>query len=203
MSMFPAMIDLVPEGRVGNAEVVHFDISDAAAMMESMRGQMTFSGRYAELRVYGQLVMSDTSYEKRSNYGVVLQARGHVLIAGLGLGMILHPILAKAYVESVTVVEISADVIELIRPTLPTDSRLTLVNADISTWRPPKGTKYDCIYFDIWPDICTDNLAEMRRLHQAFKFFKAPDGWMESRDRDRLRYVLAREKRERAMRGWR
>jgi len=69
------------------------------------RGRDTYirPGRYARLHVGHVLMMSDTDMERRSNVQVVQQARGHVLIAGLG--MILHPILAKPEVTRVTVVE--------------------------------------------------------------------------------------------------
>lgn len=124
-------------------------------------------------------MMSDTDAERRSNYEVVRRATGDVLVAGLGLGMIFHPILAKPEVRSVTVVEKFADVVALVEPTL-SPVKLRVVVADIFAWKPPTGVKWDAIYFDIWPDICVDNLKEMATLHRRFSRRLNPSGWMGS-----------------------
>jgi len=76
-------------------------------------------GTYAVLKIAGTTVMSDTPMERLTNQKIVKKATGRVLIAGLGLGMILHPIAAKARVQSITVVEQSRDVIRMIREDRP------------------------------------------------------------------------------------
>lgn len=43
----------------------------------------------------------------------------------------------------------------------------------------PKGQKWDTIYFDIWPDVCIDNLEGAARL--ARKFSPRLDGWVARR----------------------
>jgi len=194
---FPAMVDIVPEGKSGDAEVRHIEVSQLQSDMTSIRGGRNYvpAGRYAQLFVAGELAMSDTRHERLSNFEVVRMARGEVLIAGLGLGMILHPILANTNVNRVTVVERSLGVIRLIRPTLPRTRKLRIVQADIFNWRPAKGVKFDCIYFDIWSSVSTDDLAEMAKLHQSFKFYKAPSGWMGSWERDELRAELRQQRR--------
>ena len=53
-----------------------------------------------------------------------------VLVAGLGLGLMLHHIAEQSRFESITVVEINPDVVELIRPTLPKDQRVKIVVDD-------------------------------------------------------------------------
>jgi spermidine synthase len=197
---FPRMVEVVPEGKLGAAEVEHFEVSESAARFTALKGGRNYvqDGRYAKLRVGGELVMSDTRYERLSNSAVVYAAHGQALIAGLGLGMILHAILAKEAVEHVTVVEQSQDVIDLIGPTLAQHAgRLTVTQGDIFEWRPERGTKYDCIYFDIWAEISTDALPEMAKLHQAFKGFKAPGAWMQSWERESLKADKRREERER------
>ena len=198
MSTFPEMVTIVPEGEHGIAKVEHFDVSKDASRFSSLRGAMGYvpEGRYAKLKVNGCLVMSDTSMEHRTNWGVVRAARGNVLIAGLGLGMILHPILAKPEVLSVTVVEKYPDVIALIGPTVQ-HGKLTIVEGDIYDWKPAKGTKYDVLYFDIWADQSTDDLEDMRKLHCRFRPYKIKDGWMDSWRRDFLRDEKRRHKNER------
>jgi len=131
------------------------------------------------LWVGSQMVMSDSDHEQRTNREVVFRSHGRVLIAGLGLGYILHPILSKPSVTHVTVVEKNPDVIELVAPTL-TSSKLRIIEADIFKWRPPRGTKYQTLYFDVWPTLTVKNLPDMERLHRAFRRYRAPGGWIGS-----------------------
>ena len=76
-------------------------------------------------------------------------------------------------------VEKYQDVIALVAPHHE-HAKLTCICADIFNWKPPKNTKYDTIYFDIWNNVCTDNLPEIATLHQRFKYYKAKNGWMGS-----------------------
>lgn len=131
--------------------------------------------------------MSDGPEEHCSNSYPVSLARGTCLIAGLGIGMILVPMLKSTRVTSVTVVEKESDVIAAVGSHFQND-KLNIVNADIFEWKPKRGTKYDWIYFDIWADISTDNLAEIAKLHQRFKSFKAAGGWMGSWNQELLKY---------------
>ena len=54
---------------------------------------------------------------------------------------------------------------------------------------------YDTIYFDIWNDQSTDDLELMTRLHRQFRYYLSPDGWMDSWNRERLRYRKEQERR--------
>jgi spermidine synthase len=194
------MAEIVPEGSVGEARVEHFTVSEQDSKFTSIRAlvnpgrdEFVEPGTYARLIVCGATMMSDTRMERRSNVGVLHHASGHVLIAGLGLGMIIHPIAAKKEVKSITIIEKSADVIALVAPTLP-KKKVTVVEGDIFTWTPPKGTKYDTIYFDIWVNITTDNLDDMAKLNRRFARFKAEGAWVYSWQRDRLLYDRRRER---------
>lgn len=188
MTAFPLIADHIKPCEQGNVKIDHAVPDRWDAFQEARHGRMLRPDRvHTRLLIDGDLIMSDGDNEYRTNVEVVYQARGNVLIAGLGLGYILHPILAKPDVTSVTVVEVNPHVIALVTPTLPQD-KLAVVQGDVFTWRPTKGTKFDTIYFDIWGDISTDALEEMAKLHQAFRVFKAPGGWMNSWQRDWLRY---------------
>lgn len=201
MLKWPVIADLVPEGRSGNVEIRHMVVGKAESDFTALRaainpGRDLFvsQGRYAQLFVNGGIMMSDTDMEKRSNTDVCQNASGHVLIAGLGLGMIVHPIANKPEVKRITIVEKSPDVIKLVAPSLP--KKAAVVEGDIFTWTPAKGAKYDTIYFDIWPDITTDNLVSMAKLHRRFGRYKAPGAWMESWQRARLQSIRRREQRD-------
>ena len=194
--IFPDMTKIIPASSHGIATIEHFEVSQAASRFSSLRsGGWVPEGKYVKLRVNGCLMMSDTRMEHITNWEVVNEARGNVLIAGLGIGMILHPILAKKEVSHVTVVEKYADVIALVSPTVRCQ-KLTLVEGDVYQWLPEKGVKFDSIYFDIWAEQSTDCLEEMKELHRRFRPFKAKDGWMNSWRRDELRSQKRRDDHE-------
>jgi hypothetical protein len=204
---FERMAEVVPEGQYGTASVEHFVIDQRTALFTALREVVTGgreqaadAGRYAKLRVNGCLVMSDTPMERDSNREVVRQARGHVLIAGLGLGLIVLPILRKTVVSRVTVVEESADVIALVegpvrRRAGSTSRKLTVVHADIFDWRPsPARREFDVIYFDIWSDISTDNLVDMTYLRRQFARRLLRGGWAGCWKQEELQLLQRRTK---------
>ena len=192
--MFPKMVEIfkTPVAH-GVAKIEHRVITPHESDFSRLRAAIGHSGDYCpagtfiNLFVNGALVLSDTENERNTNYEVVRRAKGNVLIAGLGIGMILHPILKKQKVLSVTVIEKCADVIALVGPTVK-HKKMTIIEGDIYEWKPAKGTKYDCLYFDIWGDISIDCLKDMAALHQKFKSYKVNGGWMESWQRDYLKY---------------
>lgn len=197
MVTFTDMAGVIPEGSSGTARIEHFTVDAEQSRWTSFRREEHVPpGIYCRLYVGSSLMMSDTRMERSSNYEVVRQARGEVLIAGLGVGLILIPILAKPEVKAVTVVERYKGVIDLVGPPLqsvPGADKLTIIEADILEYKVlPKGRKWDCIYFDIWPDICTDNLVTMTRLHRKFGHHRAQGSWMSSWKRDYLLYLRRR-----------
>jgi len=200
------MTKIIPEGRSGPVRIEHFKVSafdSKFTMLRAIQHPDAYIpvGSYCRLYVGDSLMMSNTPAEQRTNFGVVRNSRGDVLIAGLGIGMILVPILEKREVKTVTVVEASRDVIELVEPSIRKvkgGKKLRVVEASIFDWQPPKDQKYDCIYFDIWATISTDTLKEMERLHRKFGRRKAPGGWMDSWKKDFLRLEKNRDRRARA-----
>lgn len=173
---FPRMVDLLTPGKTGSAAIDYVTVSKEAAQLGNMRAafspggsvDMVSPGTYARLVVDGELMMTDTDMERRTNREVLRHAHGDVLIAGLGLGMIVHPMLANPAVRSVTVLESSADVIALIAPSFANQPKLIVVHADTFTWKPTRGQLWDVIYFDIWPTVSEDNLSEMATLARRF-----------------------------------
>ena len=116
------------------------------------------------------MVMSDTPDEIRDHLGAIYMAKGRCLVVGLGIGMVAQAMLRKPEVEHVTIVEKSSDVIQLVGPWLTAKfpGRVTIVEADIFEWKPPKGERWTVAWFDIWDEICADNLPEMTTLHRRF-----------------------------------
>lgn len=186
--MYPQMAEIVKPARVGIAEVTHYTVTKLDVLRELMHGGPAEEGTVAILRVAGRTMMSDTRHERITNWQVWHEAEGDVLIAGLGIGMVVHGILSKDFskswnrqkpITSVTVLEKEQDVIDLISPTLPTDPRIHIVHADVFDWLPPNGAKYDCLYFDIWADGSTDlSKTERRKLGRRYSKYKAEDAWL-------------------------
>lgn len=200
------MASVIPEGKQGAAEIVHYTIGESEHAYTRMRAAATGGreqpipqGQYCRLMINGYVMMSDTPAEQRENTGFIVNATGDVLIAGLGIGMVIIPLLAKTTVKSVFVVEKSHDVIDLVEAPLRKELArrfgeersydLGVMEADIFDWEPPKGEKWDTIYFDIWAGKCTDNLKQMAKLHQKFGRRKtSKDAWMDSWCKSLLQY---------------
>jgi hypothetical protein len=191
MIEYPVLADLIPEGESGRVKIEHMHIAKKDSEFTALRAAVNPGrdeyipeGTYVRLFVNGDTMMTDTPMEKNSNRSVIIFAHGNVLIAGLGIGMILHPICAKEKVTSVTVIEKSADVIKLVGPSVP--KKVTVIQGDIFEWKPPKGTLYDTIYFDIWAGICEDNLKQMATLNRRFARCKAEGAYVDSWQRSKL-----------------
>ena len=75
--------------------------------------------------------------------------RGHVVVAGLGLGLIVHALVACPDVERITVLEVEPDVITLVQPHLPRSAKVEIVAGDFWTWDGrPDGVFYDLFVGD-------------------------------------------------------
>ena len=157
----------LPEMKKGKWSVEHFNV-DREDWRSALRGRSVPLGKtFTRLMRGNTLVMSDTPAEKRDHESAYYRAKGHCLVNGLGIGMIIKNLLAKDGVTKVTVVEISQDLIDLIAPHYQ-DPRLTIVCANALDYQPPKGERYGMVWHDIWDSICADNLEDMRKLHHKY-----------------------------------
>jgi len=108
-------------------------------------------------------VMTNSEREKQSNLEFVEQAKGDVLIAGLGIGLILLPIQNKKEVNRIDVVEKYEEVIDLVAEQLPLNHKVNIINDDIYKFQPE--IKYDTIYFDTFPTTPASLLNEFRESY--------------------------------------
>ncbi len=157
----------------GVAVISRFELTESDARFENIMSRSNYlfqlrSGTYCKLHINGELMMSDTPMERKSNLNFIENANGRVLIAGLGLGMVILNILDKEEVTEVVVIEKYQDVVDLVEPKF-THPKLKVICSDIFYWKPEKGEKFDTIYFDIWAEVCQSNLADMTELHNKFK----------------------------------
>jgi len=190
----------VPDGVSGKWSVSTFtvekeELSQMLSMMKYGRGVP--AATYKRLMRGGATIMSNTPDEISDFLGFLYKAKGSILINGLGLGVTLKALAEKPEVTDITVIENSEDVIKLVAPYY-TDPKITIIQADAFTWNPPKGKIYDCVWHDIWDNICADNLPEMTKLHRKYaRRSKYQESW--------CKYRCLRQKREsdRYMKYWR
>ncbi len=137
-------------------------------------------GKYVKLidKELHQIVMSDTPMELETNERFVREARGRVLVGGLGLGIVILAIQAKEEVKEIVVVEKYEEVVALIKERLPLNSKVKVVLGDIKEYPVEKG--FDTIYFDIWNTISADNWTDMKSLHRRWRRSLNQGGWMGS-----------------------
>ncbi len=172
----------VRDGQVGDYCVETFVVSIDEATAYNLRASFR-DRRYITAGTYKRLVrvsnsgidsrltiMSNTPSEISDHTRFIFKAVNSevVLINGLGLGVALTKILKSTTVKKITVVEISEDVINLVGPTFTGDPRVEIIHADAMEYKPPRGSKYDVVWHDIWDDICGDNLEQMKILHRRY-----------------------------------
>ena len=191
---FVAICSFLPEGIRGQYRVEYFSVTDAQARFSCTLGHgYVEPGTYTRLCFSMQTLMSDTPDEKRTNLEIMRIARGNVLIAGLGIGMILWPMLDFVDVTSVDVVERSEDVIQLVTPHIlqhPNAHKLRVIHGNIFDVVEDKKHhecwhKYDIIYFDIWEGWNEDFYEELQALRRRCRWMRSTEcvvlGWNERR----------------------
>jgi hypothetical protein len=203
----------IPEDSIGDWTIEHHTVEPSEAAFGRMRacnpssgGRFVPEGTYTGLKHKGILWMSDTPDEIRDHIAPIHEAQrrgGHILINGLGIGMVTAAVLdmtddeGNFVVEKVTVIELSSEVIYLVGRILQEryGDRLEIIEADSYEFRPPKGIRYSMVWHDIWLDLCTDNLQEMAKLHR--KYGRRTD-WQGSWGKELLQSQRRRERNQ----GW-
>lgn len=166
----------IPEGKSGNWSVVRYTVTDSDLGIYNLRlirdGQyqrILPPGTYTRLMHGGATVMSDTPAESHEHARLLRQAKGRILLNGLGLGFCLAAILRKEGVESVTVIEKSHEVIALCAGQFLADKRVHIIQGDALVWRPPTGVKYDVVWHDIWTNVMnSDDKSTATKLRRAY-----------------------------------
>jgi len=94
------------------------------------------------------IVMADTYHEYSEHNHLWKNASGHVLIGGLGLGLVNKFLLDSDLVDHVTIIEKNQEVIDMVWPHCPKSSKFTLIKADIEKYDP--DTCWDYAWFDTY-----------------------------------------------------
>mgnify|MGYP003134271980 FL=1 len=98
----------------------------------------------------GYSIMKDSEYEYDAHQWLWDNATGDIFIGGLGIGFLNKELIDNHNFNSVTIIENSQDVIDLVWPYCARDSRFTLIQADIETWNIPAGSHWDVGWFDTY-----------------------------------------------------
>ena len=119
-------------------------------------------------------------------------AHGKVITFGLGLGYYAYMASEKADVESVTVVELSADVIRLFKehilPQMPNGHKIRIVNADAFEYAEKimPNEEYDLAFVDTWRDASDGapmytRMKALEHLSPSTRFTYWVEGFLRSR----------------------
>lgn len=190
---------ILTPGKSGNVEIQHFNVSEVQSALHyandplrGVRDTYVPPGDYVRLLVDGKMMMSDTPWEIKTTDVFVAKAHGHVLITGLGLGLVVMDLLKKPEVNSVTVVENNVHVIRLtharLRDLHAGDGQFIVSQGDAFTWKPTDlissaRNRWNCILHDIWPDVSDLHLPNMAKLTRRYAH------WLDKSDPDRFQFV--------------
>ena len=163
----------LPEAVSGDWRVRRFEVkADLEAMRCWRDGRPVPPGMFTRLEGPNGLFMTDTPAELNDAEKLLRCAEGHVLISGLGLGMIPRALLmdrvfGPSPVNQITIVELEQDVINLVAPYLD-DPRITVVQGNAFDLEFPTGTKFDWAWHDIWPDMAPEYVPQFSQLRRHF-----------------------------------
>ena len=197
---FPAMHEIVAPATVGKARVYHLRITEEFSYKSMIKAIVTQSDEFCTprtvtiLKIGRKVMMSDADMERRSNLLAYAQARGDVLIGGLGIGMLPVALCSRPGVRSITVIEKNPDVYAAVMPSLAkyfakvsSQVRVRVCLGDVFTWQPsdcaqiveapPLPATFDMIYMDIWPERSPNNLIQMEHLHGRYAPLLNLGGW--------------------------
>lgn len=116
-------------------------------------------------------IMSSNAHEIFSCKSFIDQAYGDVLNFGLGLGIIIFPLLNDPIVKSIKIIESDEDLIKMISPLIKLrdyNNKVSIIHGDAFTFHKNLQEKFDTIFFDIWPILDINALKDMEYLHTVY-----------------------------------
>ena len=120
-----------------------------------------------------ECIMSSNLFERLTNQNFIDTAKGDVIIFGLGLGLIIFPLLEDDEVTSITVIDKSVDIIDNIGPIIKkydVNDKLTIINGDVFTYyQQLNDAKFDVAYFDYWNIVDSTIYNDMETLKELYK----------------------------------
>jgi len=118
----------------------------------------------------GELVMSNSNSMLRHYKPYLDSSNGEVLMSGLGLGIILLPLLLDNRVTKIDIVEKDIDIIDYVYvkrlKKLDINNKLNIINDDIFTFK--TTNTYDYILLDTWVTPNETSISEANTLKLKF-----------------------------------
>lgn len=139
---------------------------------------------YPSIKYKNTTWMSLIPHEINTMQESIDEAKGDVLVYGLGLGYYSYMVSNKKEVSHVTIVEIDNRIIELFKenilPQFPNKDKITILEADAFKFTNNNTTHYDYAFFDLYHDA-DDGLelyTKMKKLEN--KFIDKYSYWIET-----------------------
>lgn len=174
-------LSFLKEEKIGDWEISSFKIDEFYAKARNLFIKNPLmklkAGEYKKLTNKNSIVMSNTPMEQITHIKAINNARGNILVAGLGLGMYLYNIKDKKNIESITVVEYSDEVIQMVGKYFKEYDKIKIIKDNIFDYIP--NIKYDFAFFDIWSDISEENRKDFQILKEKFSEIKEIICWSE------------------------
>lgn len=142
----------LPFGEVGDCKIIPIKYPHRDANFDYLFAGCEYPERFTALMKGDEELMSDIPLEMHEHMWLYNNAKGNVLINGLGLGMCLKAILTKPEVTHVDVVEINQDVIDLIAPHYRKGARVGIFHDDANTINWGKHGVYGMTWDVVWHD---------------------------------------------------
>ena len=187
------------EIRLESYEPYHAVICDDMILCDDMReipplGFFTEKFNFPAILEGGNEWMTLTPVDLDTCEEAICAARGRVVTFGLGLGYYAYMASEKKDVESVTVVELSADVIRLfekyILPQIPNGHKIKIVNADAFEYAEKimPNEHFDIAFVDTWRDASDgapmyERMRALEKLSPDTKFLYWIENFLISRVR--------------------
>ncbi len=140
----------------------------------------TLLGRMTEATIHlplGEIVMEDSRRELRRHLPIMLNARGRVLVTGLGLGCVVRGLLANPAVEHVTVLEIDSDIIRAVWGEFQRNERLLLLQGDAFEYAWPPGMRFDFAWHDIYREGVHEAVLHGKLMVRYAGMVRAQGAW--------------------------
>jgi len=143
----------IPEGISGDFEIAHYTDETTDKMWPtylSIKNEVHDEFTVLLKEGCAMPIMQDSEAEYNEHQWLWDNATGDVLIGGLGIGFVNEVLIDNDEITSVTIIENSQDVIDLVWEHCTKDDRFSLIYADIETWEIPEGSFWDVAWFDTW-----------------------------------------------------
>jgi len=128
-------------------KVIH-EIVDGTLVEKTVEVEQAFGHSLWDIKDESQPAMEDCLKERQACLDFVINAKGDILVFGLGIGLIIKAIENNPNVTSIRVIEKHDWVIEQIKAQVGFGPKVTIEKGDMFTYIPTR--KYKTIYIDIW-----------------------------------------------------